>query len=90
MPRTTNIVRMGVLAAALVAVTSATAPAQAASSDGCENGGFRLVNPPPEPPSRNRGRTGSAPRSPPRSSAARSPSAAATPSSTCAPSTSPC
>ena len=45
MPRTANIVRMGVLAAALVAVTSATAPAQAASSDGCENGGFRLVNP---------------------------------------------
>ena len=44
MPRTANIVRMGVLAAALVAVTSATAPAQAASSDGCENGGFRLVN----------------------------------------------
>ena len=44
MRTTARIVRMGVVAAALVAITSTTAPAQAASSDGCEGGGFRLVN----------------------------------------------
>jgi len=44
MRTTARMVRMGVVAAALVAITSATAPAQAASSDACEGGGFRLVN----------------------------------------------
>jgi hypothetical protein len=46
MARRAHIVRAGVVAAALVASVLATAPlsAQAASSKGCVDGGFRLVN----------------------------------------------
>jgi len=44
MPRRAQIIRSGVVAAALVAMAATAAPAQAASSNGCEGGGFRLVN----------------------------------------------
>ena len=44
MPRRAQFVRTGVVAAALLALAATAAPAQAASSKGCEGGGFRLVN----------------------------------------------
>lgn len=44
MPRRAHIVRSGVVVAALLATAATAAPAQAASSSGCENGGFRLVD----------------------------------------------
>ncbi len=44
MPRRAQIVRTGVVVAALLALATTAAPAQAASSNGCEGGGFRLVN----------------------------------------------
>ncbi|KQZ90285.1 hypothetical protein ASD62_14300 [Phycicoccus sp. Root563] len=45
MARITNALRVGVVVAALVgSALAATQPAQAASSKGCTDGGFRLVN----------------------------------------------
>ncbi len=44
MPGRPQFVRTGVVAAALLALAATAAPAQAASSKGCEGGGFRLVN----------------------------------------------
>ena len=45
MPRIAHALRVGVVVAALVGSTlAATQPAQAASSKGCVNGGYRLVN----------------------------------------------
>lgn len=44
MPCTARIVRSGVLVAALLAIAAPSVPAHAASSSGCENGGFRLVD----------------------------------------------